>query len=133
MSDSAAPVPQPPFRPLRIYALDPMRLDDSGEGFVTPRAVLNVEYEELRPGPIGERFQVIDFDGSRNVFYEPVDLDDPRIIMTQGLTPTETEPRFHQQMVYAVASSVWSACEAALGRRIGLHQSRRKSRRKRSG
>ena len=122
MSDSAAPVPQPPFRPLRIYALDPMRLDDSGEGFVTPRAVLNVEYEELRPGPIGERFQVIDFDGSRNVFYEPVDLDDPRIIMTQGLTPTETEPRFHQQMVYAVASSVWSACEAALGRRIGLHQ-----------
>ena len=121
MSDSASPVPRPPFRPLRIYALDPMRLDDSGEGFVTPRAVLNVEYEPLRPGPVGARFQVIDFDGSRDVFYEPVDLDDPHIIMTQGLTPSETEPRFHQQMVYAVASSVWSACEAALGRRIGIH------------
>lgn len=120
-ADAVPPVPRPPFRPLRIYALDPMRLDDSGEGFVTPRAVLNVEYEPLLPGPVGARFQVIDFDGSRDVFYEPVDLDDPHVIMTQGLTPAETEPRFHQQMVYAVASSVWSACEAALGRRIGIH------------
>ena len=116
-----APVPQPAFRPLRIYALDPMRLENAGEGFVTPRAVLNVEYEPLQPGPVGKRFQVIDFDGARDRFYEPVDLDDPRVIMTQGLTPSETEPRFHQQMVYAVASSVWSACEAALGRRIGAH------------
>ncbi|MBK5332492.1 MAG: hypothetical protein JJD93_11005 [Ilumatobacteraceae bacterium] len=121
MNASVPRVPVPAFRPLRIYALDPMRLEDTGDGFVTPRAVLNVEYEPLQPGPIGQRFQVIDFDGSRDRFYEPVDLDDPLVIMTQGLTPSETEPRFHQQMVYAVASSVWSACEAALGRRIGAH------------
>ena len=44
-----------------------------------------------------------------------VDLDDPRIAMTHGLAPTENGPRFHQQMVYAVATSVWTACEAALG------------------
>ena len=117
---SGAIIPKPSFRPLQIYALDPMRLDDSGGGFVTPRTVINVEYEKLDPGPVGARFQVIDYDGSRDTFYEPVDLDDPALIMTQGLSPTETDPRFHQQMVYAVASSVWSAFEAALGRRIGL-------------
>ena len=110
----------PSHRPLQIYALDPMRMEDTGDGFETPRVVLSVEYEQLQPGPIGQRFQVIDYDGSRDVFYDPVDLDDPYILMTQGLTPTELDPRFHQQMVYAVASSVWSACEAAVGRRIGL-------------
>lgn len=120
-NDTSGAVPPPSCRPLQIYALDPMRLEDSGDGFATPRAVLEVDYEPLRPGPIGARFQVIDFDGSRGVFYEPIDLDDRHVIMTQGLTPTETDPRFHQQMVYAVAASVWSACEAALGRRIGIH------------
>lgn len=112
--------PVPARRPLQIYALDPMRLDDSGEGFVTPRATLSVPYEQLSPGPIGKRIQVIDYDGTRNVFYQPVNLDDPHLLITNGLTPTETDPRFHQQMAYAVAASVWDACEAAMGRRIGV-------------
>lgn len=110
----------PTRRPLQIYALDPMRMEDTGAGFVTPRTILNVPYEPLLPGPIGERVRVIDYDGARRTFYEPVDLDHPYLLLANGLTPTETDPRFHQQMVYAVASSVWDAFEAAIGRRIGL-------------
>jgi hypothetical protein len=110
----------PAFRPLQIYALDPMRLDDVGNGFETPRITINVEYEPLAPGPIGRRFQVIDYDGGRRTFYEPVDLDDPHLLLSNGLAPSEIEPAFHQQMAYAVVSSVWSAFESALGRRIGL-------------
>ncbi len=112
--------PPPPYRPLQIYALDPMRFEDTGSGFLLPRVTINVEYEPLALGPIGARFQVIDYDGSRDVFYDPVDLDDPHLLLSHGLRPTETDPHFHQQMVYAVVSSVWTAFEAALGRRIGL-------------
>lgn len=119
-ADSSEALPPPNRRPLQIYALDPMRMEDTGAGFVTPRTVLSVPYEPLLPGPLGERIQVIDYDGARGVCYEPVNLDHPYLLLTAGLTPTETDPRFHQQMVYAVASSVWEAFEAAIGRRIGL-------------
>jgi hypothetical protein len=47
---------------------------------------------------------VIDYDGGNRCYYPPVDLDDPRILAMGGLDPSELDPRFHQQMVYAVAS-----------------------------
>jgi hypothetical protein len=77
-----------------------------------------VSYEKLEPGPIGDRFAVIDYDGSQRTFYEPVDLDDPRLLIQHGLAPTEADPRFHQQMVYAVASETLQRFEFALGRRV---------------
>ena len=106
-------IANPSERPLRIYAYDP------GAGrYVGNEMVASVRYEKLAPGPVGQRFAVIDYDGTQKVYYEPVDLDDPRIIMRRGLDPSESDPRFHQQMVYAVASETLQRFEVALGRRV---------------
>src|SRR5437016_4900156 len=40
------------------------------------------------------------------------------ILISNGLEPTEGDPRFHQQMVYAVASETVHRFEFALGREI---------------
>jgi hypothetical protein len=77
-----------------------------------------VRYEELTPGPAGERFAVIDYDGGNKTFYKPVDLDNPKLLIPGGLPLIESDPRFHQQMVYAVACETLQRFEYALGRRI---------------
>ena len=63
-----------------------------------------IRYEKLAPGPVGERFAVVDYDGAEKTYYAPVDLDDPALLIRGGLDPSEVDPRFHQQMVYAVAA-----------------------------
>ncbi len=63
-------------------------------------------------------FEVVDFDGARGLYYPPVDLDDPNLLMQGGLDPSESDPRFHQQMVYAVGMKVIENVERALGRRF---------------
>jgi hypothetical protein len=103
----------PASRPLKVYAFDPTLGRTLGNVLLT-----HVPYEPLKPGPVGERFAVIDYDGSAKTFYTPVDLDDPHILMRSGLDPTESDPRFHQQMVYAVASETLERFETALGRRV---------------
>lgn len=103
----------PRTRPLRCYAFDP-----SQRKFFGNEMTLEVNYEKLVPGPIGERIAVIDYDGANKRFYPPVNLDDPYILMSSGLNPTESDPRFHQQMVYAVASDTLKNFEVALGRPI---------------
>jgi hypothetical protein len=40
------------------------------------------------------------------------------VLIRGGLDPSEVDPRFHQQMVYAVASETLERFEAALGRRV---------------
>jgi hypothetical protein len=77
-----------------------------------------VPWEPLDPGPVGEYLEVIDIDPASGCFYEPVDLDDPRLLAQDGLTPSEGTPQFHQQMVYAVASLTIRNFERALGRRV---------------
>ena len=79
---------------------------------------LDVPHEHLHPGPVGSRLAVIDYDFANQRFYEPVNLDDTAIAMQAGLAPCEVDPRFHQQMVYAVASKVLETFDAALGRKI---------------
>src|SRR5271154_897458 len=79
------------------------------------RSVLS---EPFKAGPVGQRFGVIDYDGTNKTFYKPVDLDDPRVLIKGGLDPSESDPRFHQQMVYAVASETLQRFENALGRRV---------------
>lgn len=49
---------------------------------------------------------MIDYDGAHDRFHPAVNLDDPAILMQNGLEPTESDPRFHQQMVYAVAKRI---------------------------
>ncbi len=106
-------IPTPDNRPLKCYAFDP-----SHGKFFGNEMTLRVKYEKLLPGPIGERIAVIDYDGANKKFYKPVNLDDPSLLISSGLNPTESDPRFHQQMVYAVAMETVQNFEAALGRRI---------------
>jgi hypothetical protein len=103
----------PSFRPLQVYAFGP----GLGRTPINIRTLL-VRYEPLAPGPIGERIAVVDYDSTRNCFYDPVDLDDPLIAMNGGLDPSESDPRFHQQMVYAIANNTLHRIEVALGRTI---------------
>jgi hypothetical protein len=104
---------EPLYRPLRIFAIDPAasRL----EGAV---ATIAIPYEPVSPGPSGALFDVDDFDRDRGRHYARVDLDDPFLLMTDGRTPAAADPQFHQQMVYAIASRVYFAFKAALGRNL---------------
>ena len=37
---------------------------------------VSVRYEDLTPGPVGDRFAVIDYDGGNKTFYKPIDLNE---------------------------------------------------------
>ena len=68
--------------------------------------VARVPWEPLEPGPIGQLFAVHDHNETRNETYAPVDLDSAEVLNNQGLSPSTADPRFAQQMTYAVAMSV---------------------------
>lgn len=108
----------PPFRRLRGYAFDPSLSLGMDTAFIN-NMVYKVAWEEkLDPGPVGEYLEIIDYDPSTGRYYEPVDLNDPNLLAQDGLEPAETNPRFHQQMVYAVAMTTIKNFENALGRKI---------------
>lgn len=73
--------------------------------------------EDLEVGPVGEYLEVIDHDPAGGCYYAPVDLNNPHLLATDGLAPSERNPQFHQQMVYAVAMTTIRHFEQALGRR----------------
>jgi hypothetical protein len=104
---------QPLYRPLRIYTSDSSasRL----EGAVT---TVNVHYECLAPGPRGRLFEVDNHDASTGQDYARADLDSPYALLSRGYDPTPSDPRFHQQMVYAVCSNVYASFRTALGRDV---------------
>jgi len=92
---------EPEKRPLKIFSSDPMLGSLPGN-----RITVEIATEKLEVGPRGERVEVIDYDGCHDRFYSPVNLDDRRILMQGVLEPTESDPMFHQQMVYA--GTQWS-------------------------
>jgi len=107
----------PAYRHLRGYSLDPgfsTRLDTAGINEV----VYRVPFESVMPGPVGEYVEVMDFDPATHTWYEPVDLSHEHIASQNGLAPSEGNPQFHQQFVYAVAMKTIRHFERALGRRI---------------
>jgi hypothetical protein len=111
------PVHRPDRRVLRVFAFDPMRSRLSGR-FLP----LSIPYEaDLEPGPSGELIQVIDYDSAHDTWYSPVDLDDPFLLAQDGLRPSESDPRSHQQVVYAVAMSVIERFQRFTGRRFRWH------------
>jgi len=103
----------PAERPLKAYAFDPSQGRNLGNFMTVP-----VRYEKLQTGPVGEYLAVVDYDASNNLYYQPVNLDEQSILLRAGLEPSESDPRFHQQMVYAVASEAIRRFEIALGRKI---------------
>lgn len=106
-------VPTPAVRALQVYAIDP-----SSGRYADNCSTVHVPWEKLDPGPTGRKIGVIDYDAANKRYYPPVDLDDPLLLATDGLSPSESDPRFHQQMVYAIASRTIQMFETALGRDI---------------
>lgn len=119
-------IKKPPFRKLRGYAFDPslsLNLDTA----VINNITYKVRWEDkndpdpekrLKPGPIGEYLEIVDYDPTVEKFYAPVDLDHPYILAQDGLNPSGSNPQFHQQMVYAVAMTTIKNFEAGLGRPV---------------
>lgn len=111
-------LPRPVYRKLTGYAFDPS-LSLVLDTFEINNIVYKIDWEEpLAPGPAGEYIEVVDYDPSLKMFYAPVDLNDPYILASDGLMPSEGNPQFHQQMVYAVAMTTIKNFEKALGRKV---------------
>ncbi len=107
----------PPYRRLRVYATDPSastRLETAAINEVT----LAVRWEALdEKGLAGEYLEIDDVDPSGRR-YDSVDLNDPRLLAQDGWAPSEGNPQFHQQMVYAVSMKTIAHFEKALGRPV---------------
>ncbi len=119
-------ISRPSTRRLRVFTFDPS-IQQSLETEVLNSVVVEVPWEDHpfekdkdgpAPGPIGEYLEVIDYDPDSRCFYEPVDLNNPYLIAQDGLTPSDGDPQFHQQMVYAVSMKTIKNFERALGRPI---------------
>jgi len=126
---------QPEFRHLRIYAIDPM-VSRAPEH----QATVQIRFEKLKlwrgkslskkKDPVslrGSRVEVVDLDAAAPmpIWFKPVNLDDANIAMQHGLEPSESDPQFHQQMVYAVAMRTLEQFDRALGRRVHFPRRRR--------
>jgi hypothetical protein len=98
-------------RPLKIFAFDPSLRRSTGN-----LAVVEIANEPIGPGPEGRLVRVVDYNATEDVYYPAVNLDDGDILMQRGLDPSDSDPRFHQQMVYAVVMKVIENFERALGR-----------------
>jgi hypothetical protein len=115
---------RPVSRRLRILAFDPS-LSTRLETATINQITVEVPWEEdLGPGPIGEYIEVVDADPASGVCYQPVDLNALALVAQDGLSPSESNPQFHQQMVYAVAMTTIRHFERALGR-VALWADRR--------
>jgi hypothetical protein len=106
----------PPVRRLQGYAFDPS-LSLQLETASINHTIFQLPWEtDLRPGPRGEYVEVVDYDPASACWYEPVDLDAKELLAQDGLAPSEGNPQFHQQMVYAVVMNTVQHFEQALGR-----------------
>jgi hypothetical protein len=120
----------PAFRKLRGYAFDPslsLKIDTA----TINEIIYRVPWEDLGgeesdaddpvkpgPGPVGEYVEVVDYDPTVGRHYAPVDLNHSYALAMDGLDPSESDPQFHQQMVYAVTMTTIHNFEQALGRKV---------------
>lgn len=122
----ASQPPTPTHRFLRGYAFDPSLATQLRTALVS-EITYKIPWESLRPEPTaskappvgvrGEYLEVVDYDPASGCFYAPADLDHPAVLAQGGLPPSEGNPQFHQQMVYAVAMTTIDRFERALGRK----------------
>jgi hypothetical protein len=108
-----ATVSNPPQRNLQVYAFDPSR-----GARLENHLNIRIANEPLKKGPVGRKVAVIDYDASNQCYYEGVVLDAAAILSQNGLAPSESNPQFHQQMVYAVVMDTIRRFEVALGREV---------------
>ena len=103
---------EPLYRPLQIYALNPAvsRLDGG-------LAATKIQYEPLKPGPVGS-ILAVDHQDAAGQRYERADLDQQRVLLEGGYRPSLSSPAFHQQMVYTIGMMTYNHFKVALGRTI---------------
>ncbi len=114
---------RPTHRRLRVFAFDPSIELELATADIN-ELTLDVIWETDRAtgetlldrGPVGEYLEVVDVDPASGVYYAPVDLNDAYLLAQDGLPPSEGNPQFHQQMVYAVAMTTIDHFERSLGR-----------------
>ncbi len=118
--------PAPPrVRKLRGYAIDPS-LSTALLTMQTNQLTYEIDWESLQlrdegrsaTYPVGEYLEIVDYDPSTGMFYEPVNLDDPYILAQDGYAPSVSNPQFHQQFVYTVMMTTIKNFEKALGRKL---------------
>jgi hypothetical protein len=117
LAHAMAPKPPSPIdRRLRVYAYDPSLGQELATAAINQTTIAVPWEAGLAAGPVGEYLEVIDVDPASGCCYAPVDLNDLRLVASDGLGPSETNPQFHQQMTYAVAMTTIQHFEKALGR-----------------
>jgi len=110
----------PATRRVTVVAQDPsIKRSDGG----ILMAQIEVPAEELMPGPIGYRVQVVDYDTSTGRYHGAHDLpgsvDAEPPTWRKGDASIVGNHRFHAQNVYALVMKTLARFEFALGRRIG--------------
>jgi hypothetical protein len=105
---------EPGIRRLRIFATDPATSSRDGKN-----ATAEIPYEPLSPGPAGALFEIENDDQQTGRSNPVPDLDDRGLLLANGYAPSDSNTRFHAQMVYAVASLVHQTFRRALGRQLG--------------
>jgi hypothetical protein len=121
----------PPYRRIRVYAVDPSLSTQLATARIN-EVTLKVRWEEpkirdkqLKIDQKTMKVKVLecsylsieDVDAAHRI-YAPVNLDEPRLLAMDGWAPSEGNPQFHQQMVYAVAMKTIEHFERALGRPV---------------
>ena len=112
---SAVALAPPHERRLRVFAFDPS-LSTQVETARINQVTIGIPWEPLGKGPVGEYLEVVDYDPATEAFYDPVNLEDKYLLAEDGYPPSQGNPQFHQQMVYAVAMRTIRNFERALGR-----------------
>jgi hypothetical protein len=98
----------------RIVALDP---SVRGNDHNVLTAEIEIPNEQLSPGPRGYRVQVVDYDASNRILYQPAPYrEKDNLKVPESL---ETDRAFHARNVYAIVMRVLARFERALGRRVG--------------
>lgn len=98
----------------RVVALDPS-VRGSDRNILT--AEIEIPNEQLAPGPRGYRVQVVDYDASNQILYEPAPYRESDNLKVPE--KPEKDRAFHARNVYAIVMRILARFERALGRRVG--------------
>lgn len=118
MSEGTTPLPA--TRRMTVVAQDPSVRRADGRVLM---ASIDVPAEDLLPGPIGYRVQVVDYDASTGRYGGahalPASADEEPAAWAEGSPAIVGDRRFHAQNVYALVMKTLARFEFALGRRVG--------------
>lgn len=101
---------EPLYRRLPVFTLDASARQ--AEGRIVD---LKIPYEPLTRGLRG-RILEVEAEIQGEAALRRADLDDPHVLIAGGYPPSISDPRFHEQMVYAVAMQTYGQFQTALGR-----------------